>query len=193
MPLLRRSLHKGPASKLSRRGLTSTLSLTLTSTTTCTVLRPTFLLLSLFLLLFLLLLLLEPLSLPLSLRVAPHHSWHRAKRPVRHTSHSASFPPADQSTWGALDDDNDDDMATDGGPYAPYAPSYSWIGAPTTFNGTNEDTGGDSCMCFLFPPPPPTHLLHDSRRFSIWHKHSSTSLTSTFHSHRKSEPVVFSW
>ena len=28
---------------------------------------------------------------------------------------------------------------------AGYAPSYSWIGAPTSFNGTNPLTGGDSC------------------------------------------------
>lgn len=26
-----------------------------------------------------------------------------------------------------------------------YAPGYSWIGAPATFNGTNNMTGGDSC------------------------------------------------
>ena len=26
-----------------------------------------------------------------------------------------------------------------------YAPSYSWIGAPTAFNGTNPLSGGDSC------------------------------------------------
>ena len=26
-----------------------------------------------------------------------------------------------------------------------YAPYYSWIGAPTSFNGTNPLTGGDSC------------------------------------------------
>jgi len=24
--------------------------------------------------------------------------------------------------------------------------SYSWVGAPTEFNGTNEETGGDSGM-----------------------------------------------
>ncbi|PPJ52450.1 hypothetical protein CBER1_10382 [Cercospora berteroae] len=27
-----------------------------------------------------------------------------------------------------------------------YAPSYSWIGAPAEFNGTNENTGGDSSV-----------------------------------------------
>lgn len=27
-----------------------------------------------------------------------------------------------------------------------YAPSYSWIGAPTAFNGTNPLSGGDSCQ-----------------------------------------------
>lgn len=45
-----------------------------------------------------------------------------------------------------------------------YAPSYSWIGAPTAFNGTNPLSGGDSCQStfhllnsitpnILFPPP----------------------------------------
>lgn len=32
-------------------------------------------------------------------------------------------------------------MANVGG----YSPSYSWVGKPTQFNGTNQLTGGDSC------------------------------------------------
>ena len=44
-----------------------------------------------------------------------------------------------------------------------YAPSYSWIGAPTAFNGTNPLSGGDSCestshlpilSATTIPPPP---------------------------------------
>ena len=44
-----------------------------------------------------------------------------------------------------------------------YAPSYSWIGAPTAFNGTNPLSGGDSCgstshssyiICHNHPSPP---------------------------------------
>lgn len=32
-------------------------------------------------------------------------------------------------------------MANVGG----FSPSYSWVGKPTQFNGTNQLTGGDSC------------------------------------------------
>ena len=31
-----------------------------------------------------------------------------------------------------------------------FSPSYSWIGAPSTFNGTNTLTGGDSCKLKSF-------------------------------------------
>ena len=39
------------------------------------------------------------------------------------------------------------DAASGGG----FAPSYSWIGAPTQFNGTNTLTGGDSCQFHSLP------------------------------------------
>lgn len=32
---------------------------------------------------------------------------------------------------------------------AGYAPSYSWVGPPTPFNGSNLVTGGDSCTSSL--------------------------------------------
>lgn len=43
---------------------------------------------------------------------------------------------------------------SEGGDAAPtggFAPSYSWIGAPTQFNGTNALTGGDSCQFHSLP------------------------------------------
>ena len=37
-----------------------------------------------------------------------------------------------------------------------YAPSYSWIGAPTAFNGTNPLSGGDSGQSTFCPQ---THII----------------------------------
>ena len=85
--------------------------------------------------------------------------------------------------------------------------SYSWIGAPAEFNGTNAELGGDSSEFFLVvlvPPKVPSmyhvyaHVnLHVSPNIPQFHPNTiphyllnpKTNIM-PFHRRRKSEPMV---
>ena len=66
--------------------------------------------------------------------------------------------------------------------------SYSWVGAPTTFNGTNSDLGGDSST-YTFNCLRCTVMLERNRGML----QTVYSKLIRDHRHRKCEPMVPVW
>ena len=68
-----------------------------------------------------------------------------------------------------------------------FAPYYSWIGAPTTFNGTNALTGGDSCKTSF----PHCAYMHNPHEFPVSISAVKFRIsTDMSHSRGESQPMV---
>lgn len=71
-----------------------------------------------------------------------------------------------------------------------YAPSYSWIGAPTAFNGTNPLSGGDSCESTFFHLH---NLLATTLSSPSCYDYWITELANKYSSRGESQSMVCPW